>query len=303
MDDFTAEAGISKFFEIARERYSILLKRRAGLPKPWTKDPVFQSHRFCNVFREDDRTTVWFRENIRDSLNNAYAINPATVLLSIVAFRWFNRIETWDKIIAVSESIEDIFADWDSGDITGRIIDHCEAPYVTGAYIIKTPDGKNKVDGVLWCIDEFKKMIDAKKFDKILNGQASMEETCALLKQAPYLGNFMAWQICSDARQCFFMKGAKDRDTWAQPGPGSARGLGRVFYNDVNRYNYGSKSDEREMLARMQQLSEYSKSDKYWNQNWPPLAVIDISHQLCEVDKYIRCIEGGRMKRKYNARG
>jgi hypothetical protein len=50
----------------ARERYSIRCKRAAGLPPPWTDDPVLAAHRFCNASREHDRVTIWIRQNIRE---------------------------------------------------------------------------------------------------------------------------------------------------------------------------------------------------------------------------------------------
>jgi hypothetical protein len=296
--------GIEEFFRIARERYSILLKRNAGLPKPWSEDPVFQNEYFCNIFREDDRTTKWFRENIRDPLNKIPYLDPRIIILAIVAFRWFNKIETWDTILSSGVAVENIFARWDSAWIRQELIDQGSPPWVTGAYIIKTPDGMNKVDGVLWCIDRFINTMEKEKrqFDKFRTSDLSMREACELFKCSPYLGNFMSWQICSDARQTVLLDKARDKDTWAQPGPGSARGLSRVFYGYVDHFKYGSKKDEDEMLVRMNELREYSKDEYYWPQDWPPLAVIDVSHTLCETDKYLRCLEGGRMKRKYNAR-
>jgi hypothetical protein len=278
------ENQINKFFAVARERYNILLKRRAGLPKPWSDDPIFRTEYFCNVFREDDRTTMWFRENIRDKLRN----DPKEALAAIAAFRWFNKIETGEKIK------EFLLGDWDHVKVYNKLSN--VKPVVTGAYIIKTPDGMTKLKGVLWCIEEFNKLLLGGTFDKILQGKATMEESCGLLKTAPYLGNFMAWQICSDARQTCLLENATDSDTWAQAGPGSTRGIGRVYYNDVDKFAYGGKN---EVLILMQDLCIRSRDTKYWNPEYPKLTTMDISHQLCEFDKYERCQEGGRMKRKY----
>src|SRR5665213_532654 len=134
-----SESGINKFFSTARERYSILLKRRAGLPKPWSVDPIFQREYFCNVFRESDKTTEWFRENIRDKVRD----DPQKALLAIAAFRWFNKIETGEKIKDL------LVGEWSSEAASERLLN--ARPVVTGAYIIKTPDGMNKMTGVLWC--------------------------------------------------------------------------------------------------------------------------------------------------------
>ena len=33
------------------ECHMIWVKRKLGRPKPWTRDPILQQYRFCNVFR------------------------------------------------------------------------------------------------------------------------------------------------------------------------------------------------------------------------------------------------------------
>lgn len=280
-----AQDKVSEFFDFTKERLCIHQFRSAGGTKPWSEDPIFQTEYFCNVFREDDKTTKWFRENIRDKVKN----EPREALAAIAAFRWFNKIATGEKIK------EFLLGEWDSVKVHNKLA-HVR-PVVTGAYIIKTPDGMNKLKGVLWCIDKFIENMDKGTFTSLFYPNCSMKVACETLKESPFLGNFMSWQICSDARQTILLQNAPDRDTWAQPGPGSTRGLGRVFYNNVEHFNYGSKSDETEMLKLMNVLAEQSR-DHIWNR---PLAVIDISHTLCEYDKYERCKEGGRMKRKYNA--
>ncbi len=42
----------------AEERIFIWRRREAGDVAPWTRDPILQRYRFCNVFREFDRQTV-----------------------------------------------------------------------------------------------------------------------------------------------------------------------------------------------------------------------------------------------------
>jgi hypothetical protein len=53
----------AKYFALARERESIRRGRLAGALPPWTHDPIFRQWRFCNVHRENDRTTIWFRDH------------------------------------------------------------------------------------------------------------------------------------------------------------------------------------------------------------------------------------------------
>jgi hypothetical protein len=286
-DKSLESANIELFFNWARERQRILLRRQHGKPKPWSEDPTFQKNRFCNVSREDDKTTKWFRENVRDKLSES----PEESLAGITVFRWFNKIET-------GEILKDlILGHWSTEAASERLL-HVK-PVVTGAYIIKTPDGMDKMTGVLWCIDRFIENMEKGIFDKVLEGNATMQETCEMLQDSPFLGRFMAYQICADAQYTCLLRNAPDIYSWAQPGPGSTRGIGRVFFNDPEKFRYGSPKDEKEVIKYMQQLLHESNNARYWPQEWFPWDMQTVQNVACEVDKYIRCTEGGHMKRKF----
>jgi hypothetical protein len=60
-----------RFFAYARERHQIYLNREQGQPKPWTEEPVLQQYRFTNVFRELDKTTLWFKDKVREPPSSA----------------------------------------------------------------------------------------------------------------------------------------------------------------------------------------------------------------------------------------
>jgi hypothetical protein len=45
------------FLYFAEERYSIYLKREAGLLAPWTSDITLHKYKFTNIFREDDKVS------------------------------------------------------------------------------------------------------------------------------------------------------------------------------------------------------------------------------------------------------
>ena len=77
------------------ERESIRIKKESAvLSPPWTDDPILQEFKFCQVFREDDRTTRWFRTHIREPMRN-----EEDVLMATIIFRWFNLIETGRTLI------------------------------------------------------------------------------------------------------------------------------------------------------------------------------------------------------------
>ena len=274
----------SKFFNYAKERYKIFLKKQQQLPKPWTNDPVLQKFRFCNIFREDDKTTVWFRENIREPLRN-----DKKVLFATVAFRWFNRIET-------AELIKDLLLEppstWDifERECTERIKNL--APVVTGSYIIKTPNGHPKWLGVLKNIENFW-FAEPKEYK-------TLEKFHRDILTYPYMGSFSAYEVTTDLRHTYILENAEDIMSWAAAGPGAARGLARVYGYDLNHYSHYSLTDQEQMNLKMQEILKNSKHNFNWPKEWPSWEMREVEHTLCEYDKYVRCGEGGKTKMKYD---
>jgi hypothetical protein len=74
---------VTDYFTFITEHEAIRLRRAAGQPQRWTDDPILRDWRVCNVFREDDLTTAWFRDNVRSRLDGV-PVAFATV------FRFFN---------------------------------------------------------------------------------------------------------------------------------------------------------------------------------------------------------------------
>lgn len=336
---------VEKFFWYARERQSVLLRRRAGCSRPWTDDPALNQYRFCNVFREDDRTTEWFRINVRDPLRDS-----PDVLLATVLFRWFNRISTGEAIFTQKNLLGGDTAwftmmtelesnNWraDQGDGASCVdpLRHAikayipNGPYVTGSYIIRGTPGHDKLDGVLDCVRNFmsgawdypgasqqlgpqgwREVAEMLLADRTWHGTggqfATLEATWRWLKQVPFLGDFMAYEIVTDLRHTALLDLAPDVQTWANPGPGAARGAGRMLYGDKDHYRQTQKT---ELNAVMRDVVEWSRSPAYWpqwsseygeyvtagydlpdgvTQDWPAWEMRDAEHTLCEYFKHAR---------------
>ena len=328
------------FFAYARERQAILLRRRAGLPRDqWSRDPVFANNRFCNVFREDDRTTVWFRENVRDRL-----AHQPEVLLATVLFRWFNRITTGEAIFSQTRldteppgatAWDEFLGSGDTKILRDAILKHVgyAGPYVTGAYIVKTPNGMDKLDGVLYGVREFVSgkrapddlpSVDWRGLGETLlsdeyRGRVGLKNVWAWLCQFPYLGPFMAYEVVSDLRYTALLDRAPDIMTWANAGPGATRGLNRIWgRTPIDRAIKPAQQSEE-----MRQLLECARDPCHWPQSihdeievgsyapdiglslfrpeyWPEWDMRTVEHTLCEVDKYMRVKLGeGRMKQRF----
>ena len=282
------------FFAMARERYDILTRKQEGFPKPWSKYPAFQTNRFCNVFREDDKTTRWFAENMRCELFCGN-YRPA-MILTTVAFRWFNKIEIGEMLQDTAIGLAK--GKFDVERAKARILStYPKGPFVTGAYIVKTPDGMTKLDGVLWCINNVaQNIVDITKHID----HTSLEAAWKLLCNYSFLGPFMSYEVVTDLAHTPVLDFAEDRMTWANPGPGATRGISRILFGDPDKLKRENKIDRELMMVEMRHLLSLSQSTTLWPWSGRPWEMREVEHGLCEFDKYIRVIEGGRMKQRYD---
>lgn len=280
--------GLRRFFDYAVAREAIRCLREGGTEggPPWTEDPVLQQYRFCNVFREDDRTTRWFRDHVREPWRALGRVVTATVI-----FRWFNRIETGELLLR-----HGLLEDWDSRRAQ-RVLSGV-SPLLTGAYMIKTPAKLKKLDGLCWCIDK----VWSRRAELVesMDGATTLQWAHKVLMDFPFLGPFMAYEVVTDLRHTEFLEKATDIDTWASAGPGAARGLDRVLGQDVGHFGYTSRSDQEIMLQEMQKLLSASRDPDYWPHYWQPWEMREVEHTLCEFDKYERARLGqGAPKQRF----
>lgn len=300
------------FFDFARKRHTIYLHRQEGLPRPWTDDKILDTYRFTNVYRELDRTTIWIREHIRDPIDESTSYLCHNLPAMVLA-RWFNRVETL-RFLMEAESYGPLdFA----GDLVSvnslvemerALREHHRPPWVTGAYIIKTPDGMDKLRGIMWCMEQFltKKAIVPNDYVAVdwvdmaarcLGGRVSLKQAWGWLRQFPYMGDFMAYEVITDLRHTALLRNADDIMSWANPGPGAKRGLNRVLglFKDAPR-------PVTAVVEGMGELLQLSRDLRFWpdQHGWPPLEMRDIEHTLCEFDKYERVRTGeGRPRGVY----
>lgn len=287
------------FFETARERYSIMLRRAAGLPREqWTNDPQFKQWRFCQVHREDDKTTKWFRAHVREPLNTIHHVDQLDTLNDLsnirlriaaaaVNFRWFNRIETGERILDL------LIGEWDTQEARRRLTG--VSPVVTGAYIIKCGDGMSKLEGVLSAIDNAR----PKLAKMVPTWGESLQKAWADLKAVDYMGGFTSYEVISDLRWTPLLNTAHDINTWCNAGPGCARGLGWVTTGDPDTFNTGPR-DQKVMLELMRELLAMSRDPNIWPKEWASWEMREVEHWNCEFDKWSRAKGGQAMKRRFS---
>jgi hypothetical protein len=269
------------------ERHKIFIRKMMGAPWPWTKDPIMQKYKFTNVFRELDKTTVWFDEHYRDEYQS-----DESVILATIIFRWFNRIETGQRLLSAG-----LLKKWSSEKAQRVLRDH--KPWTTGAYIISSPHGFDKLTGLCQYIDAVWK--ERKGLVKwIESEQRSIEQTVTKLCSFKGLSGFMAYEIASDLTHTWALKWAPDAMSWANPGPGARRGLNRLHGRELK-----ARVPKSQLIVEMRQLLPLIQKQMlkaFDTSDLPGCGVTmrEIEHSLCEFDKYQRVTLGqGRPRSVY----
>jgi hypothetical protein len=200
---------VERFVYWVGERHRIYERRTAGEPKPWTDDPILQSNYFTNVYRELDKTTIWFREQVREPLRD-----DPRVIFATIAFRWFNHIPTGEVLHERGWLL-----DWNAADVLSELGARRDGgeQIFTGAFMINSPPGEPKLEAIIRRISDV-----WKRRDNLLmktRNWTRLAEAHADLIRFDGLGGFMAYEIVCDLRYTSFLEHADDKMVWSNPGP------------------------------------------------------------------------------------
>ena len=265
--------------ERERIRY---LKEELKQDPPWTGDPILKEFKFCQVFREDDRTTRWFRTHMREPLRNSPEVFMATI-----AFRFFNLIETGRTLLDNNLHIE-----WDRPKAIEEIKKNPK--WITGAYIVKSPNRMDKVTGVTECVSHI--WDDRENIVKQLESFTTLEEAWKFLMQYPYIGPFVSYEMVTDLRHTYLLEDAIDICSWGNPGPGAMRGLNRLTGRPLEfcKRSWDWHSEMLDLYDWCSQKLDLSKLNYAFEMR-------EVEGGLCEFDKYSRILKGqGRTRSVYN---
>ena len=258
------------------------LKEELKQDPPWTEDPILKEFKFCQVFREDDRTTRWFRTHMREPLRNS-----PDVFMATIAFRFFNLIETGRTLLDNNLHIE-----WDRPKAIEEIKKNPK--WITGAYIVKSPNRMDKVTGVTECVSHL--WDDRENIIKQLESFTTLEEAWKFLMQYPYIGPFVSYEMVTDLRHTYLLENATDICSWGNPGPGAMRGLNRLTGRPLEfcKRSWDWHSEMLDLYDWCSQKLDLSKLNY-------PFEMREVEGGLCEFDKYSRILKGqGRTRSVYN---
>jgi hypothetical protein len=267
-----------------REREAMRRRKEAGEDPPYSADPNLAGFRYTNVCWEYDRQSKWWLEHVRDP----YRDHEDLIFAAIV------RV-----LVNKDTSLEQIgipFMPWPEK--RARFIEMMNQKGAWNAAYMISGGGKGNV----------KAEYVAGNLDIIWSRRAELRPrpgmTFAalherLMARCPCLASFLAAQVLVNMRGVEPLASAPDVMTFAASGPGSERGLGRLFFRDPNRKF--SKMAFTSALARFAEAIE------------PTLREIGIPDELihrhnlqnicCELSKYLKLVTGeGKPKQNYGPR-
>ncbi len=286
------------YFYFIQERMNIFWSRRHGGKFPWTLDPILQKYRFTNVYRASDRVSQYLIKNV---IYSHLDLDAEDIILRIIIFKIFNKVETWEYIEKVT------------GEVSTKnfnVIKICETlserrrsiPIFNNAYMMT---GTHSLYNHLrykhekWLTMVKKELLDSHVIAKIVRSK-SLRELYSILKTCSFIGDFIAYQYAIDLNYSPFF--CFDENSFVKAGIGAIRGIKKCF-NNIEKKDY-EKAIEFTLLNfnNLQQEFGFTGFKSLFSRN-PTL--IDLQNCFCETDKYMReklpalLIDNKRIKQRF----
>ncbi|KAJ7468640.1 hypothetical protein FB451DRAFT_1039239 [Mycena latifolia] len=267
------------------ERKKIDDSRRAGMPAPWTEDPILREHKFCNAYRVLDRTSQFVITDVIEQGSQ----DRTELLFRILLFNCFNRIETW---ILLKEAFGGTLT-YASFDLAAYNNVLCAAPHAlfTGAYI-KIGKKLDYHDNHMRYLQQLQILM--RDLPSLLDGARYAADVFEQIAAYPGMGDFMAYQLMLSLSYSKLLNFAAN--DFVAPGPGAISGLTKMFGASLHRAKESVPDIESEILRWMAatQRAHFARLGL----SFPflrgadgvehALDVADFEHAVCEVDKYAR---------------
>lgn len=271
------------------------------LPPPWTNDPILQSERFTNVYRELDPGTHYAIQHILE----VDAPKPDKIF-NVMLYRLVGRSETHAALGFQR------LADFDPTHfrrILRRLRDvEGTAPF-TAAYMVSAYShlgAGDKIDSVAHVLTRLHAGFPD-LYGRIEACQGA-EAVYAVLRQAYGFGNFLAYQVLIDLLYPLNIYDGQPllpytHDDWASAGPGAQRGIRMLLREGTRIHDLNAMR-----WLRAHQHAEFARLDLDFpclhdaSGHALDLSLANIQNCLCEYHKYVKISDGtGRGKRKFRA--
>jgi hypothetical protein len=271
---------LDTYWKFACERQNIFYRKLVSSGDTLTSDEILKKHKFTNAYRASDRVSQYL---IKDVIYTGETHKSNDILLKILLFKIFNKIDTWELIKSEFGCIST--ENFDFVRLNNILSDAMRAKesIYSGAYIMAS--GKSifgydrKHENHLRLLDE--KIINEKFIDKV-KSCSSLEGLYNLLLQLPTIGTFLAFQFAIDINYSELVN-FSEMD-FVVPGPGAKDGMKKCF-TDFGDY---SETDIIKYVTDIQE-EEFNRLELNFRNLWGrDLQLIDCQNLFCETDKYSR---------------
>ncbi len=268
------------YWKFAFERQNIFYKRLNGLSEKLTTDPILKQYKFTNAYRACDRVSQYLIKDVIYEGHNKYSVDD--ILLRIILFKLFNKIETWELL---RSKFGDISVDnfnvskykkfLDAEMNRGRVL-------YSNAYMMASGCKEFNVTRkhhahLMLIIKMLKDNLAAK-----LQECRKMSEGYLLLLQYPLIGQFLAYQYITDINYSDLVDFTETEFTI--PGPGARDGIRKCFKSLGGL----TETEIIKMMTDRQEMEFDRLGLDFKSLDGRPLQHIDIQNIFCETDKYCR---------------
>lgn len=289
------------YFYFIQERMKMFWRRCEG-KRVLTEDPILREYKFTNVYRACDRVSQYLLRYV--IYHDVEKYSPEDMLLRILVFKIFNKIETW-------EYIEEVYGEITIHHFDVRQISHLlserqtYAPIFNNAYMMT---GSHKRYDYLttkhekWLTMVKDEFIGGNVATKILNAR-SLKEVYTLLRGCSFLGGFLAYQYAIDFNYSPYVN--FDENSFVVAGIGAIRGIQKCFLSHSNSYEDAIRYTQQHFKELQ---VKYGFTDFKSLKGHEP-TLLDLQNCFCETDKLLRAkmpdllVGNKRIKQKYKAKG
>ena len=254
------------------------MRRVTGEPPPWTDDPVLSAHRFTNAYRASDRVSQYLIKNVIYTGDQC----EEEVFFRTLLFKFFNRIETWERLVAQLGTIS--WRHFRFEKYAAVLDDALEAGerIYSAAYIMPSPkfgDSRKHRNHLQLLQHMMRDGAPAR-----VARAPSLEAVFEILRGYPSLGGFLAFQFAIDINYSEIID-FSEMD-FVVAGPGARDGIRKCFADTAGLNEADVIRAVTEMAEREFKLLELTFRD-LWGRR---LQLIDCQNLFCEVDKYARVV-------------
>lgn len=309
---FDAEkAGLNKenldlFFSMIYDRQMIWKRRFIDkLPAPWTENEIFKKYKFCNLYREHDRSSQWEIRNI--IMDNS--LSDKNLIWKILVYRTFNNPETFARALEKWPNGIPDYEDYDEDEFTVHIDNirtmglnpFTNAYSITGNVVIGDSIDNAFCHTVVPAIHR-----SVNTIFMMMQNADTPEQIVTFLMTLPGASSFTAHEYYQDFTYISIYTDRTimrfDQNDFTNLGPGSSQGVRLIFSRlkgseQLSCYTYlQTLAEEKleEIGLERGELMPYVE----WNKKTRSYDVItecnlslnQIEGALCEFSKYMRIL-------------